>query len=305
MKPIVACELGRLYSKETVLEILLDRSKFEEVGATFDHIRSLKDIKELKLTENPERKPRGAEKGGDGVFSDPGKADYICPVVGLEMSGKYRFSFIWSCGCTMSERALRQVKSDVCHKCGKAYSDDDIVVLNGTDEEVEGLRGKMEARRAKAKAAKADAKKLKKAGKHKLTESEPKDDVFKKPCIPSSSSSSSSSSTHPSQSSPASSTSNGLSSKLISKDTGSKLKKGSDSKSKTDASRPAVGALVKSKMADIKRGNNGEMEVEDEKVSLIQSNPKNSETFKSLFTTHESEKLQTKPHWITFNPQYF
>lgn len=30
-----------------------------------------------------------------------------------------------------------------------------------------------------------------------------------------------------------------------------------------------------------------------------------SETFKSLFTTHETAKNQTKNNWTTFNPMYY
>lgn len=36
-------------------------------------------------------------------------------------------------------------------QCGDPFKDEDIVVLNGTKEEVEKLREKMEERRAKAK----------------------------------------------------------------------------------------------------------------------------------------------------------
>ena len=48
--PIVACELGRLFNKESVLEILLDKSNAPECGK---HLRNLKDVKELVLTPNP------------------------------------------------------------------------------------------------------------------------------------------------------------------------------------------------------------------------------------------------------------
>jgi len=287
---VVACELGRLYNKETVLEILLDRTKYEEVGGIIDHIRSLKDIKELKLTENPDGRQGGAEKGD--MYIDPSRADYICPVVGVGMSGKYRFCFIWSCGCVLSERALRQVKSEVCHKCGAAYSEEDVIVLNGSEDDLQVMGAKMEARRARVKAQ----KKTKKAQKHKISESE--QNVFKKPCVPSTSSGVSHST-----SSVAASKQSHLqfvppSDRKHNKDIESKLKNGT--------SRPTVGKLVSSKLSQQSKLTNGKTtEATNEKTSRIQSNPKNSETFKSLFTTHESEKLQEKPHWITFNPQYF
>uniref|UniRef100_A0A3P9HRG9 Uncharacterized protein n=1 Tax=Oryzias latipes TaxID=8090 RepID=A0A3P9HRG9_ORYLA len=45
----------------------------------------------------------------------------------------------------------KEVKTEICHKCGYPFEDDDIIVLNGTKEEVEKQREKMEERRAKAK----------------------------------------------------------------------------------------------------------------------------------------------------------
>lgn len=109
--PIVGCSLGRLYSKESVLEGLLDRNTLPESAI---HIKNLKDVRNLNLTPNPAFDGNKAEKG-DG-YTDGGKSPYICPVIGLEMNGKYKFCFLWSCGCVMSERALKEVKSMVSKK---------------------------------------------------------------------------------------------------------------------------------------------------------------------------------------------
>ena len=47
------------------------------------------DVKELKLTQNPAaEKIKSAEKGDS--YIDMQVSDYICPVVGMEMSGQYR-----------------------------------------------------------------------------------------------------------------------------------------------------------------------------------------------------------------------
>lgn len=50
----------------------------------------------------------------DGAVGE-GSAPYICPISGIEMSGKFRFVFIWSCGCVLAERALKEVKQNICH----------------------------------------------------------------------------------------------------------------------------------------------------------------------------------------------
>ena len=48
------------------------------------------DVKELQLTKNPAaEKKKSAEKGDS--YIDMQVSDYICPVVGIEMSGQYRY----------------------------------------------------------------------------------------------------------------------------------------------------------------------------------------------------------------------
>lgn len=147
MPPIVACELGRLYNKEAVIEFLLNRSKSES-ASKFNYVRGLKDIKELRLTANPAFRP-DASKAGDDVLISP----YICPVTGLEMNGRYKFCFLMGCGCVFSDRALKEIKDSICVNCGKAYVDDDIIVINGTDEEISDLQTRLENRRLAAKAS--------------------------------------------------------------------------------------------------------------------------------------------------------
>lgn len=152
-QPIVSCELGRLYNKEAVIEYLLSKDAACEAAK---HIRSLKDIVELKLTQNAGYSRRDADKGDEYV--DLRASKFICPVVGLEMNGKYRFCYLRKCGCVLSERALKEVKSEVCHKCAKPFEDDDIVILNGSDDDLVVLSARMELRRAKAKSEKKSKK---------------------------------------------------------------------------------------------------------------------------------------------------
>ena len=70
-------------------------------------------MKELKLTSNPAYEA-GIDNGDQYV--DHQSAPYICPVIGHEMNGNFRFCFSWGCGCVVSERAMKQIKSNVCHK---------------------------------------------------------------------------------------------------------------------------------------------------------------------------------------------
>jgi hypothetical protein len=36
----------------------------------------------------------------------------------------------------------------------------------------------------------------------------------------------------------------------------------------------------------------------------VANDPKATDVFKSLFTTHQKAQQQTKAHWITYNPFY-
>ncbi|XP_015791440.1 protein RTF2 homolog [Tetranychus urticae] len=149
-KPIVSCPLGRLYNKDAIIQYLLDKETKSEV---VEHIRGLKDVKELILTDKPGYEEKVVE---GGLYSSDSR--YICPVTGLEMNGKYKFCYLQTCGCVLSDRGMREVKSETCHKCGKPFSEDDVVVLNGSDEEVKLARAKMEEKRLKEKSEKKGKK---------------------------------------------------------------------------------------------------------------------------------------------------
>ncbi|XP_069809734.1 replication termination factor 2 isoform X2 [Dendropsophus ebraccatus] len=155
-RPIVACELGRLYNKDAVIEFLLDKSPDKPHADSAGHIKSIKNVIELNLSDNPAW--TGDKGNTKGDTYDEQRAQFICPVVGLEMNGKHRFCVLRQCGCVFSERALKEIKTDICHKCGGNFKEDDIILLNGDKEEVEELRKKMEERRVRAKLDKKSKK---------------------------------------------------------------------------------------------------------------------------------------------------
>ncbi|XP_012583897.1 PREDICTED: protein RTF2 homolog [Condylura cristata] len=156
-RPIVACELGRLYNKDAVIEFLLDKSPEKALGKAASHIKSIKNVTELRLSDNPAWEgDKGSTKGDK--HDDLQRARFLCPVVGLEMNGRHRFCFLRSCGCVFSERALKEIKAEVCHTCGAAFQEDDVIVLNGTKADVDMLRERMEERRQRAKLGKKTKK---------------------------------------------------------------------------------------------------------------------------------------------------
>ncbi|KAM3921796.1 replication termination factor 2 [Leptodactylus fuscus] len=155
-RPIVTCELGRLYNKDAVIEFLLDKSPDKPHADSAAHIKSIKNVIELNLTDNPAWTGDKGNTKGDKY--DEQRTQFICPVVGLEMNGKHRFCVLRQCGCVFSERALKEIKTDICHKCGANFKGDDVILLNGDKAEVEELRKKMEERRLRAKMEKKSKK---------------------------------------------------------------------------------------------------------------------------------------------------
>jgi hypothetical protein len=71
-------------------------------------VRSLKDVKELSLTDNPAWIELVRGETGDS-YIDENKSKWICPVAGMEMNGRFRFCYLWTCGCAISERALKEM----------------------------------------------------------------------------------------------------------------------------------------------------------------------------------------------------
>ncbi|XP_052897186.1 replication termination factor 2 isoform X1 [Anopheles moucheti] len=276
-QPIVMCGLGRLYSKQNVIEALLDKEKMTEACA---HIKSLKDIKNLNLTANP----------AYDEAQDDKSSPYICALIGLEMSGQFRFVALWTCGCVFSERALKEVKEKVCSVCQTPYNDDDIVILNGTEEETEQMRTKMEARSIRArseKKAKLDKKSKSKASATitSTTASESTTPVT----------------TSASTSSVVAETSNMPSSSTMDKKLLPSTAKANGEGSSKAGSKPIVPnkrALISDKI-----GEDPVFKKSKDDYSVAKD-PKASAVYKSIFTTHESEKDQKRAHWVTYNPFY-
>jgi len=262
--PIVCCELGNLYNKEAVLEYLLDKSSVTTDIAS--HIRSLKDVKELNLTINPAFEQKSMEHADS--YLDFQASQFICPVVGIEMNGRYKFCFLWKCGCVFSERALKEVPSTVCNKCGKSFTDEDVVVINGSEEEVSTMRTKMEERRQKSKLEK-------KAKKTKFSET--------------------ATSTNGESSS---GSSNGVSSK----DGPEKPAK----RAKTEhipATNGATSQNVKVSGAKLNGASSSKGKIPElSKHKTVAEDPKASKVFKSLFSSsHKDRPKHLQSNWVTYH----
>jgi hypothetical protein len=276
-----------MYNKESVLEFLLDKSNAEQ---KFAHIRGLRDVKELSLSENPAFKLNDDAKSGAG--QDPcGISPYVCSLTGLEMNGRFRFCYLLSCGCVFAERAITEVKDNyVCFRCGAPYQMGDVIPINGSEEELEQLKEKMEERRLKVRKGKngKSAKSSTVSCPDQTTENGESDEPASKKHkseleVPSCS--------HDSEPKPATVDASCTNGKTV-KSNGSStaLSNPPDSKS--------------SKGIDASKSSKGKEKSKVEKKLTIQKDEKVSSVYKSLFNTHSTALNQPKAHWVTYNPQY-
>ncbi|GIY92469.1 replication termination factor 2 [Caerostris extrusa] len=306
-KPIVACELGKLYNKEAVIEHILNKSSIAS-SPVASHISKLSDVKELNLTEKSDFKQNGFK--GD-AYVDFNNSKYICPVTGLDMNGKQKFCFAWKCGCVFSERARKEVKSETCHKCSKPLDQNDIIIINGTDEEIEVLREKMIERRHLAKLEK----------KKKRSAATETSEVSVKKIKTESCESSSSEQTVVTTKSV-----NGVQSEVTAneKQNGNfvvpktfvkkiKVEQGESSSSMSDlkSKNDVIAEKQKNKKSELKTNGSSSSKTIDnlpekaKKNYSIAKDPNASAVYKSLFTSHHNAKKQEKAHWVTHNPLYY
>jgi len=109
---VAADFLGNLYNKEDIIQYLLEKKPQKE----FEHIRKLKDIINLNMTP---RKNESQSKLGSVADAYEGDTSvFMCPITSLPMSGRHRFAFLSTCGCVLSEKALKEVPTTTCLSVG-------------------------------------------------------------------------------------------------------------------------------------------------------------------------------------------
>ncbi|KAF8139607.1 DUF602-domain-containing protein [Boletus edulis] len=156
-EPVVSCDLGKLYNKDAIIEYLLDKSAYGDGEEICGHIRSLKDIKTLKLTARP-TPPTSADVPSE-------VPQFVCPLNFKEMNGVQPFVYLRSCGCLLVPNPpTREISNseesngdsadkeqlDVCPHCATKFSQkSDIQMINPSEEEEQRMRAAMEIRRSR------------------------------------------------------------------------------------------------------------------------------------------------------------
>ena len=149
--PIVVDDLGNLFNKAPLIERLLERTIPEQFG----HIASLKDVTNCNFTSTITATKTGR---------------FACPITMIEMNGRQPFVVIRSCGCVVSDKAMREVKTSECLVCNKSFDRTaDLLPLVPTDAQIiEDLREKMHMRKEKRKKVKSTSSKKKKTESKRL-----------------------------------------------------------------------------------------------------------------------------------------
>lgn len=138
--PVVACLLGNLYNRESVVKLLLGRKGvFADDAAKWQytnmiaasnawaHLQSLKDVFQLQPT---------APATNSGV-SEHFTITWQCPVTGIAATSGQPMAAVRGCGHVFAARTLQEVKDNTCPLCSSPYEPADIITLNGSKEQVE------------------------------------------------------------------------------------------------------------------------------------------------------------------------
>lgn len=263
-KPVVACQLGKLYNKEAVIELLLNKDR-SNAPANTEHIEKLKDVVELQLQDNPAF-DANRKSVGDGQYNDALVSPWICPVTGLEMNGRFKFVFSFANGKVVAERAVKVLRKDSVE--AQHFKEQDIVVVNAEEEELDLMNSMMIARQARIKAAKKAAKDAKRKN----------DADFKVP-----------------------SCSNGSGNGSSSDDSASS--NGAAGPSAAKKHKPEeLSAFKDQKKAN--KDHHSKIKSSSQKPKSVQDDPHASEVYKRLFSSHKSALNQPKGNWVTFDPRY-
>jgi hypothetical protein len=162
-QPIVSCLLGKLYNKDAVLELLLDRKSYGDADIICPHIKSMKNVTTLKLTPNTDTIPQ--QSAIIGHFTEKAnRSSFICPISKKEMNGRNRFCYSLTCGCVISEQAIKTITSETCLVCNKPFSLDEVILINPTTElEVKDAQSRLANFKAKKKGSSIEKGKKRKS----------------------------------------------------------------------------------------------------------------------------------------------
>lgn len=141
---IVACRLGNLYNRESVLEYLLGLGQFksrkDELKKNgFGHIKKIKDVFVIHPIPKPHETNASSSKQATvaDLEQDKDAPLFYCPITGLETNGRNLFYALVPCGHVFAEKVFTLQKDSAsatptytCFTCGIPYNPEyDLIPL--------------------------------------------------------------------------------------------------------------------------------------------------------------------------------
>jgi hypothetical protein len=152
-QPIVSDYMGRLYNKDSVLEVLLsseaERAEAEKILQ--GTVKSLKDVVNVKFEEND-------------------KQEWICPITNERLGVSSKAVYLVPCGHAFAAAALKEIKGDQCVQCETGYAENDVIpILPTVKEDIARLSSRVKDLMDRGlthslRRAKAESKKKRKHG---------------------------------------------------------------------------------------------------------------------------------------------
>nr|OQO26310.1 hypothetical protein B0A51_05161 [Rachicladosporium sp. CCFEE 5018] len=110
--PVVADATGRLYNKDTILELLVGGQAEKGTNGV---VTSLRDVVEVK-------------------FEEDGEGGWKCPVTGAKLGPGTKAAYVVPCGHAFSGVAIKEVAGERCVTCDEAYAAEDVIPILSTAE---------------------------------------------------------------------------------------------------------------------------------------------------------------------------
>jgi len=121
-EPIVTDGLGNLFNRSAIVEALMEAKLANKplLAGGFHHIRSLKDVLQVKLTRTKAAMKRAHKLHGEEMDYHS-HISVVCPITQQRAGGGQQFICVRSCGCVISQKGLliMMKSSNDCPVCDK------------------------------------------------------------------------------------------------------------------------------------------------------------------------------------------
>ena len=121
-RPVVSDSSGKLYSKATILEYLVEGRRRDDFQSTTQGpVKSLKDVVEVKFEVDTETSNKKDDTSKTEIWK--------CPVTGDRLGPGSKAVYLVPCGHAFSGSAIKEVSGEKCLTCDTEYASNDIIPI--------------------------------------------------------------------------------------------------------------------------------------------------------------------------------